>query len=106
MIMDTEHYQREIYRQLADINVYTRLKINPTFRVLNKIKSIVGQAVRHNIIDINTQTYLISEHPVSRIIYVLPKIHKDPKNPPGCPIVSSNASVTMPLAKYLDTVSV
>lgn len=36
------------------------------------------------------------------IIYVLPKIHKDPINPPDRPIVSSTASVTMPLAKYLD----
>lgn len=35
-------------------------------------------------------------------MYILLKIHKDPINPPGCPIVSSMESVTAPLAQFLD----
>lgn len=102
VIMNTVQYEREILRQLADPSVYKCLETNPTSRVMNRIKQVVSQAVQNNVTDTTTQTYLIADHPVTPIIYVLPKIHKDPINPPGRPIVSSTASVTMPLAKYLD----
>lgn len=52
--------------------------------------------------DNDTKKYLIPEHPVTPIIYILPKIHKDPLNPPGCPIVSSTDSISIQIATFLD----
>lgn len=37
------------------------------------------------------------------MIYTLPKVHKDLKNPPACPIVNSIESVTARLGQHLDT---
>lgn len=81
VIMDTAKYEGEIYRQLADTQIYKRLDSNPTIRVANKIKKVVKQAAQTRLIDNNTQTFLISDLPITPIFYVLPKIHKDPKNP-------------------------
>lgn len=59
-------------------------------------------ALKNKIKDNETVDVFISEHPITPVIYVLPKIHKDPVNPPGRPIVFGMESVTAPLAQYLD----
>lgn len=74
------------------------------FRVQARIKNLVTQAVKNDIIDSDTSLFLITEYPITRVIYVLLKIHKDPANPPGHLIVSGMESVTTMLAKYLDKV--
>lgn len=33
---------------------------------------------------------------------MLPKVHKDPHNPPGRPIISNNDTISEPASKYVD----
>lgn len=44
-----------------------------------------------------------SEYPRIPVIYFLPKVHKDPNNPPGRPIVPWINSITCRLSAYIDS---
>ncbi|XP_056412693.1 A.superbus venom factor 1-like [Hyla sarda] len=46
--------------------------------------------------------YLSKESPITPVFYTVPKIHKDPLNPPGRPIVASVDSVLSPLSILLE----
>lgn len=96
--METTAYESEILRQLADTKTYVQLHNNPVLHIQDRIKKVITYAKKKQDIDNDTKKYLIPEHPVTRIIYQLPKIHKDPLNLPGCHIVS----ITTSIAKFLD----
>lgn len=66
------------------------------------IKKVITCAEKERIIDNDTKKYLIPEHPMTPIIYVLPTIHKDALNPPGRSIVSSTDYITTPIGKFLN----
>lgn len=101
MIMVTLKYESEVLKQLTDVSTYKKIDISPVFRVKKRIKSVLTSALRNKIIDDETAEFLTSEHPITLVIYILPKVPKDPINP-GHPIVSGMGSVTTPLAQYLD----
>ncbi len=42
------------------------------------------------------------DYPVTPVIYVLPKIHKDLTNPPGRPIISGIGSLTEKISTFVD----
>lgn len=72
----------------------------------NKIKSEIDNllkvAFESNSIMKKEHAYLTNQHPVTAIIYSLPKIHENPTDPPLRPIASGRGSVTEPLSKYVD----
>lgn len=49
----------------------------------------------------NTRDFLTEDNPKLACLYLLLKIHKNIKNPPGRPIVSGNGGE--PLSKYVDS---
>lgn len=65
--MHTVQCENEIFQQLGDINT-----------------KLVMQAMQQGIIDSDTKTFLMPDHPVTTI-YILPKVHKYPLHPPGRP---------------------
>lgn len=54
------------------------------------------------ILDKKEKNLLIPLAPHIPLMYYLPKVHKDPVNPPGRPIVSGIDSVTSPIGHYID----
>lgn len=57
------------------------------------LRNMVECAFQQGTINKNTRDVLINETPRVACLYLLPKIHKDTKNPPGRPIVSGNQSL-------------
>ncbi|XP_073428203.1 uncharacterized protein [Dendrobates tinctorius] len=55
-------------------------------------------------IDAKTRTFLTNQHPITPVLYTLPKIHKNLHNPPGRPIVASTDSILNPLSIFLEKI--
>ncbi|XP_040275495.1 zinc finger protein 250-like [Bufo bufo] len=104
VIMDTVKYEQEIQRQLDDASVYRLVDHDPKFEISRKIRLLVDDTYAEDIIDNSLHDYLIVVHPVTPVLYTLPKIHKDRVDPPGRPIVSGINSVLSRSAIFLDGV--
>uniref|UniRef100_A0A803K106 Reverse transcriptase domain-containing protein n=1 Tax=Xenopus tropicalis TaxID=8364 RepID=A0A803K106_XENTR len=104
VILDTDKYITEIERQLSDPSVYIRLRGDPTESFKRELNLMLQDAVQSNIITFSTFQYIWVEFPLVPLIYILPKIHKDPINPPGRPIVAGVGSLTSRAAEVLDKV--
>lgn len=104
VVMDTPLYKAEIHRQLSDANVYRLLTGDPVWSIKTKVEKILQEAMSSGIIDQKVKSFLTIEHPVTPVLYVLPKIHKTLDNPPGRPIVSGRGSVLNNISKFLDQV--
>ncbi|CAJ0968586.1 unnamed protein product [Ranitomeya imitator] len=104
VIMNKHHYVTEIRRQLSDTNTYRKLQGDPTYSIQRKISTVIDKYMSLGTIDSKTKTYLTNHHPVTPVLYILPKIHKNLQNPPGRPIVASTDSVLNPLSKFLEKI--
>ncbi|CAJ0943869.1 unnamed protein product [Ranitomeya imitator] len=102
--MNRHHYVTEVRRQLSDTNTYRKLQGDPTFSIQRKINTVIDKYMNLGTIDNKTKTYLINHHPVTPVMYILPKIHKNLQNPPGRPIVASTDSVLNPLSKFVEKI--
>lgn len=110
VVMDTEQYLWEGYRQLADQKYYCKLKKPIYLETLTQIITIFQKLYEKKCIDAKQRNYLIgNSEPRPRYFYLLPKIHKDPANwskpfqiPPGRPIVSDCSSETYRSAEFID----
>lgn len=60
---------------------------------------LVDTAFSKGVISKNTHDYLIVQNPRTPCLYLLPKVHKNAKNPPGRPIVSGNGGLCEPLCR-------
>ncbi|CAJ0954263.1 unnamed protein product [Ranitomeya imitator] len=100
--MDRSFYVSEVRRQLADTTTYKKIQNDPTHTIRQKIARIVDKHLQLKTIDNKTKTYLINLHPVTPVLYILPKIHKNLRNPPGRPIVASTDSILNPLSMFLE----
>lgn len=83
IIMDTALYLQEAESQLRDTTVYQLLHHDPTSEYKKEIDSTIEEACELGIISLGTKNALINEHPRTPILYLVPKIHKDSKRPPG-----------------------
>ncbi|XP_041424923.1 uncharacterized protein LOC121395440 isoform X1 [Xenopus laevis] len=104
VVMDRDQYIQEILNQLSNEEVYKKVSKDPLPEIQKRIAQIIDQGVEDGIIEKDTKKFLIKEHPMTPVLYTLPKIHKDPAHPPGRPIVAGTDSVFSPLATYLDRV--
>ncbi|XP_043922383.1 zinc finger protein 605-like [Protopterus annectens] len=94
-------YDSEAKRQLLDQRYYSVMAIDPTFRFKKQIDEFLVWARNEAIITNEIMHQLMIQDSASQHIYFLPKIHKDPVNPPGRPIVSGKGYITEPLSLYL-----
>ncbi|XP_077134833.1 uncharacterized protein LOC143788815 [Ranitomeya variabilis] len=102
VVMDKSFYVGEVRRQLSDTTTYKILQTDPTYSIQRKIKGVLDKHLLLNTIDNKTKAYLTNNHPVTPVIYILPKIHKNLQNPPGRPIVASTDSILNPLSMFLE----
>ncbi|CAJ0947598.1 unnamed protein product [Ranitomeya imitator] len=102
--MDKLLYRNEVYRQLGNTTTYKKLPQNPSNLIQNTIKMTLDDFQTHSILDIKTREFLTKKHPITPVIYILPKILKNLQNPPGRPIVASTDSLLAPISIYLEKI--
>lgn len=87
---------------LDDKETYSTLPNNPIFKWRKELEQIVHLGLKKSILDKKEAKYLIPEACRTPIIYALPKVHKDKKDPPFRPIVNSIESMTARIGQYID----
>jgi len=110
VVMDTEQYLWEGYKQLRNDTYYSKLKKPIYSDTLTQIVPIFQKLYEKKFINAKQRNYLIGDsEPRPRQFYLLPKIHKEPANwskpfqiPPGRPIVSDCSSETYRSAEFID----
>ncbi|XP_069600613.1 uncharacterized protein [Ranitomeya imitator] len=102
VLWSIEAYLEEANRQLTNPRCYQKLPSDPTAVFASKFDSLLCRTLSFGIISPQEKKYLWVEHPVTATFYMLPKIHKDEKKPPGRPIVSSIGSICERASEYLD----
>ncbi|CAJ0960434.1 unnamed protein product [Ranitomeya imitator] len=104
VVMNKNQYTAEIKRQLADTITYKKIQSDPVYNIRRKIDTILTKHSQLQTIDAKTKTFLINNYPVTPVLYILPKIHKNLQNPPGRPIVASTDSILNPISIYLEKI--
>lgn len=102
IILNRSDYQTECHRQLSNDCFYKKLNGDPTPRFKKEITQLLDTFLDVGEITKKEHAFLTIQHPRIPTFYTLPKVHKDPLNPPGRPIVSGIDSLTSPLSKFVD----
>ena len=102
VVMDADKYRTEVLRQLNDEKFYKRLDHDPTKNNTDTIRKTVIALRTKGVINEKTAQDLIETKVKTPHFYTLPKIHKDPSNPPGRPIVSSIRAPTERISAFVD----
>lgn len=101
--MNRTDYEQEVIRQLSDAHSYMKLPGNPTVSYKREIDTFIKEGFNQQYLTSSERDYLMTQNPVTPVIYVLPKVHKQyAQFPAGRPIVSSNGSLTEPLSIFID----
>ena len=79
---------------LITLKFYDETSWDLTGEVLHRVNLHVNDMLQKGQISQNTCNYLTTDIDRTQQFYLLPKIHKDPNNPPGRPIVSGSGGPT------------
>ena len=89
-------------RQLRNCEYYVPLQSNPIPQLQTELTELLTHAKNEDWITQHEYDFLLCKQPRIPAFYLLPKVHKNPLNPPGRPIISGNESLTEPLSKFID----
>lgn len=103
VVMSKEYYNTELAGQLSNTNTYIKLKGNPTKEYKRELQELVSKGNMKNILTKKEEKYLIPETCRVPIIYIVPKIHKNPLYPLGRPIINGIQSINARLGEYVDS---
>ena len=81
VIMYTEYYMKEAYRQLSDKNNYKILQTEPTLQHSNMVNDKLDRFKNENLFCKTTPVRLKVRNPKTQKFYITPKIHEE--NNPG-----------------------
>lgn len=82
-VLDYNKYLNEAHRQLKNPNYYQELSFNPLSSMKCDLTALLNRAKDAGWINESEYGFLMCEHPRMPAFYMLPKIHKEPKdNPP------------------------
>lgn len=76
------------------MNTYKKMRGNPTREYKSELQEPIQKGSKKNILTKKEAKYLIPDTCRVPIIYTVPKLHKDQKNPPGCPIINGIQSIS------------
>ncbi|CAH2275768.1 solute carrier family 26, member 4 [Pelobates cultripes] len=103
VLMQRDQYVNMCMQHLTDEMAYQILKDEPTKKFLMELQLLAQRALTDNTITQNEYRFIVSQSNITiATFYCLPKIHKDPHNPPGRPIVSGNHCLTERASQFLD----
>ena len=103
VVLNTEYYKKESYRQLNDPKFYKKIKKDNTHEIEERIRRRLKQMIIDDEIDKQAYSYLLPRRSRPARFYILPKIHKNKQNPPGRPIVSASSHPTEHISQFLDS---
>ena len=103
VILDKQSYINEGQRQLHDTKFYEETDSNHTGEVINRVNLHVHNMLQRGEIPQNICNYLTTDNDRTQQFYLLPKVHKDPLNPPEIPIVSGSGGPTERFFNWLTT---
>ncbi|CAJ0952186.1 unnamed protein product [Ranitomeya imitator] len=95
-------YEREAFRQLNNTVCYKKLTYNPLSAFSAKLESILKKALHNDIVTKDLVSALTVREPTIPTLYLLPKVHKDIRSPPGRPIVSGRGNFLEQVNKWID----
>lgn len=90
-------------RILSDEDYYISLGFDPTTKYQQEYNNFLTEAHTAGTITNKEKEFLSVKNPKIPIYYILPKIQKNPLNPPCRAIISGINSLTRTLSKYIDT---
>ena len=102
VIMNIADYLAEGYRQLADSNFYRPVSEDLTAEHNSIISDFVATMFLKGEITEKTCDFLVPTKPRMPQLYLLPKIHKPQRPPPGRPIISANDCPTERISQLVD----
>lgn len=102
VIMNTEDYINEAKKLLSDSSAYKELDGDPTSNYNEQIQEFIEIHGPKQNLSPKTISLLNPKFPRTPIFYILPKVHKPTRPPPGRPIVSSFGCPTERISSYVD----
>ena len=102
VILNTNDYIHEAFRQLSDTSFYKPLVDNCTSHISVDITKTLTLMRNNKEINKKCFAYLLPDNPRPGRFYLLPKIHKGILPPPGRPIISAIGSPTEKISEFLD----
>ena len=100
VLMNTNEYLLECYKQLSDSTTYEPLEVDPTIDFNIEIQKDIDLMLHQEIITDKLHQILSTDNPRTSNFYILPKIHK--KGCPGRPILSANGCPTEKISGFVD----
>ena len=102
VILDKQSCINEGQRQLHDTQFYEETDTDLTGEVMHRINLHVNNMLQKGQISKSTCNYHTADIDRTQQFYLLPKIHKDPYNLPGRPIVSGFGGSTEKISQFVD----
>ena len=102
VILDRADYIKEGRRQLSDTSFYTKLDADPTEHNNLRVNALIDSLKTREEISRSLSKKLQNFSPNTPELYLLPKIHKGTRPPPGRPIVSANGCPTEKISAFVD----
>ena len=102
VVQDVLDYISEGMRQLSDPKFYIETPEDLTNTHTCDINTFLKKLLDDDQIDDKCYEYLYVSKERTSLFYMLPKIHKNPKKPPGRPIVSGNGCPTERISQFVD----
>ena len=97
-----QNHVKEGLRQLSDDSFYIETPTDLTQDHHKRIVEILDKMLSEGHIHLSCHTYLSDSKVRTAQFYMLPKIHKNSKTPPGRPIVSGNGCPTERISQFID----
>ena len=102
VILIKQSYINEGQRQLHNTQFYEETDSDLTGEVIHRINLHAHNMLQRGQISQSTCNYLTTDTDRTQQFYLLPKIHKNPLNPPGRPIVSDSRGPTEEISQLVD----
>ncbi|XP_077123903.1 uncharacterized protein LOC143781279 [Ranitomeya variabilis] len=102
VIWPNKLYEKQAQKLLTDKACYKKLYYNPLTEFQQELVTIVTHAFEAGTIPKKLMDAIALVKPRMPTLYLIPKVHKDPLNPPGRPIVSGNEGLCELACKVVD----
>ncbi|CAJ0964876.1 unnamed protein product [Ranitomeya imitator] len=103
VIWPKRDYEKEAFRQLNNKTCYQKLTFNPLSAFTKQLLAIINKAQIDGIITKELAEALVVAEPTIATFYMLPKIHKDARSPPGRPIISGTGNYLERVNQWIDS---
>ncbi|XP_043939158.1 uncharacterized protein LOC122811399 [Protopterus annectens] len=102
VLMDNICYESKMRDSLHDTSKYSKASINEVNIAKSEIHLMLQDLLLDGSISKEQYNFLFNQHPRVPTVFGIPKVHKNPMDPPLRLIVSAEGSITTPLAKFVD----